>query len=223
MSKAVENQPLMIKKAVEWIGQRKAGRAVLPLLPDVPAARRRSCPRRSIVGKSGAQDLVKKDPKYGDWVYQGDAMLGQILDALERNDLADNTLIIATSDNGAEHRAYAPLRESKRSIYEGGHRVPFVARWPGKVKPGSVNDHTICLNDLMATAAEIVGAKTPDNAGEDSVSLLPEFLGTAKTAAREATVHQSSDRRPGDPAGAVEAGLSQERPARTLQPRGRPQ
>ena len=62
-------------------------------------------------------------------------MLGQILDALERNKLADNTLVIATSDNGAEHRAYAPLRESKRSIYEGGHRVPFVARWPGRSRP----------------------------------------------------------------------------------------
>jgi arylsulfatase A-like enzyme len=143
------------------------------------------------LGKSGAQDVAKKDPKYGDWVFQGDAMLGEIMAALERNKLADNTLIIATADNGAEGRVYAPLRESKRSIYEGGHRVPFIARWPGKVKPGSVNDHTVCLNDLMATAAEIVGAKLPANAGEDSVSLLPELLGTAKGGVREATVHQS--------------------------------
>jgi arylsulfatase A-like enzyme len=119
-------------------------------------------------------------------------MLGKILEALERNHLAENTLIIVTSDNGAEHRAYAPLRNSKRSIYEGGHRVPFVVRWPGKVKPGSVNDHTVCLNDLMATAAEIVGSKIPDNAGEDSVSLIPELLGTATSGTREATVHQSS-------------------------------
>jgi arylsulfatase A-like enzyme len=118
-------------------------------------------------------------------------MLGKIVEALERNKLADNTLIIATSDNGAEHRAYEPLRESKRSIYEGGHRVPFVARWPNKVKPGSVNDHTICLNDLMATAAEIVNAKIPDNAGEDSVSLIPELLGKVTSGTREATLHQS--------------------------------
>jgi arylsulfatase A-like enzyme len=67
-------------------------------------------------------------------------------------------------DNGADHRAYAPLRESKRSIYEGGHRVPFVARWPGKVKPGSMNDHTICLNDLLATAAELVGGRVEEAA-----------------------------------------------------------
>ena len=187
----VENQPLMIKKAVEWIGQRKQGEPFflyfplgIPHEPIVPAP--------DYVGKSGAQDMVKQDPKYGDWLGQGDAMLGQLLDALERNHLADNTLVIATSDNGAEHRAYEPLRESKRSIYEGGHRVPFIARWPGRVKPGSVNDHTVCLNDLMATAAEIVGAKLPANSGEDSVSLLPEFSGTAKNGAREATVHQSA-------------------------------
>ncbi len=134
---------------------------------------------------------MKKDPKYGDWLYQGDAMLGQIMAVLEEHKLADNTLIIATSDNGAEQRAYEPLRESKRSIYEGGHRVPFVARWPGKVKTGTVNKHPICLNDLLATAAEIVGAKVPDNAGEDSVSLVPELLGTTPNSPREGTIHQS--------------------------------
>jgi len=67
-----------------------------------------------------------------------------------------------------------------------------LARWPGKVKAGSVNDHTICLNDLMATAAEIAGANIPDAAGDDSVSLIPELLGTTKNGTREATVHQSS-------------------------------
>ena len=187
----VENQPLMAKKALEWIDQRKAGEPFflyyplgIPHEPIVPSA--------DFGGKSGALDLVKNDPKYGDWLYQGDAMLGQLLEALDKNKFADNTLIIVTSDNGAEHRAYEPLRESKRSIFEGGHRVPFIARWPGKVKPGSVNDHTVCLNDLMATAAEIVNAKVPDNAGEDSVSLIPELFGTTTTGAREATVHQSA-------------------------------
>lgn len=187
----VENQPLMAKKAVEWIDQRNAGEPFflyyplgIPHEPIVPSA--------EFTGKSGARDLVKKDPKYGDWLYEGDAFLGKILEALKRNRLAENTLIIVTSDNGAEHRAYEPLRESKRSIYEGGHRVPFLARWPGMVKPGSVNNHTVCLNDLLATAAEITGAKIPDNAGEDSVSLIPELLGTAKDGTREATVHQSA-------------------------------
>ena len=187
----VENQPLMAKKAVEWLDQRKAGEPFFlyyPLgIPHEPIV-----PSEEYVGKSGAEDVVKKDPKYGDWLYEGDAFLGKIMEALERNHLAENALIITTSDNGAEHRAYAPLRESKRSIYEGGHRVPFVVRWPGKVKPGSVNDHTVCLNDLTATAAEITGAKIPDNAGEDSVSLLPDLLGTSINGTREATVHQSA-------------------------------
>jgi len=187
----VDNQPLMLKKAIEWLDQRKAGEPFFlyfPMgIPHEPIV-----PSPDFTGKSGAQDLVRKDPKYGDWLFQGDAMLGRILEALDRNKLADNTFIIATSDNGAEHRAYAPLRDSKRSIYEGGHRVPFVARWPGKVKPGSLNDHTICLNDLMATAAEIVGTKLPDDAGEDSVSLIPELLGTTTSGVREATVHQSA-------------------------------
>jgi arylsulfatase A len=188
----VENQPLMIKKAVEWIGQRKKDEPFFLYFPMCPP-HHPVVPAPEYAGKSGAQDLVKKDPKYGDWVYQGDAMLGQLMQALEAKGLADNTLIIATADNGAEGRSYAPLRESKRSIYEGGHRVPYVVRWPGKVKPGSTNDHTICLNDLMATAAEIVGAKLPANAGEDSVSLLPELLGTSPTPAHETTVHQSME------------------------------
>jgi arylsulfatase A-like enzyme len=186
-----ENQPAMLKKAVEWLDQRKVDEPFflyfplgIPHEPIVPSA--------EFAGRSGAKDLVKNDPKYGDWLFQGDAMLGKIMDALERNKLADNTLIIATSDNGAEHRAYEPLRDSKRSIHEGGHRVPFIARWPGKVKPGSVNDHTICLNDLIATASEIVGAKIPDDAGEDSVSLIPELCGTTTSGTREATVHQSA-------------------------------
>jgi arylsulfatase A-like enzyme len=188
---AADNQPLMAQKAVEWLDRRKPGEPFflyfplgIPHEPIVPAP--------EFAGRSGAADLVRKDPKYGDWLFEGDALLGRILEALERNHLAENTLVIVTSDNGAEHRAYAPLRDSKRSIYEGGHRVPYVVRWPGKVKPGSTNDHTICLNDLMATAAELTGAKIPPAAGEDSVSLVPELLGTATGSAREATIHQSA-------------------------------
>jgi arylsulfatase A len=188
---AVENQPLMIAKAVEWIDERKKHNEPFFLYFPMCPPHEPLVPASEYVGKSGAADVVKKSPHYSDWVYQGDAMLGQLLEALERNQLAENTLVIATSDNGAEQRSFAPLRDSKRSIYEGGHRVPYVVRWPGKVRPGAVNEHMVCLNDLLATAAEIVGAKLPDNAGEDSVSLLGEYLGTAENAAREATVHQS--------------------------------
>jgi arylsulfatase A len=181
----VEVQPLMAKKAVEYIDQRaKDGKPFfiyqplsIPHMPHVPA--------KEFEGKSG-------QGVYGDWIYEGDWVVGQIVEALRRNGLAASTLIIASSDNGAEGREYPPLRGSKRSIYEGGHREPFVARWPGKIRPGTVCEDTVCLNDLLATCAEIVGAKVPDNAGEDSVSILPHLLGAAKGPVREATVHQSS-------------------------------
>ena len=188
--KDVENQPLMIRKAIDWIDQRTPNEPFFLYFPMCPP-HTPVVPSPEFQGQSHAVDLVKNDPKYGDWVYQGDAMLGQIMDALERNQLSENTLIVAASDNGAEQRAYQPLRESKRSIYEGGHRVPFIARWPGRITPGSKNDHTVCLNDLMATAADIVGSQLPDNAGEDSVSLVPELLEATGRPVRDTTIHQS--------------------------------
>ena len=184
----VETQPLLARRAVGFLDDpartAKPFFLYLPLCPPhTPIA-----PAPEFVGKSGTQG---KESKYGDWMYEGDWVLGQVLESLERQKLADNTLIMVSSDNGAAGRSYAPLRGAKTSIYVGGHREPFVARWPGKIKPGSVCDDTICLNDLMATCAEIVGAKLPDNAGEDSVSILPDLLGTAKKPVREATIHQS--------------------------------
>jgi len=181
---AVAVQPFLAQRTVAYIEERaKAGGPFFlyvplctPHMPHVPAA--------DFQGKSGTDN-------YGDWMLQGDAVVGQILATLERHQLASNTLVIVTSDNGAEHRRYPPLRESKRSIYEGGHRVPFVARWPGKIKAGTICPDVICLTDLMATAAEITGAKLPANAAEDSVSILPDLLGTARAPVREATVHQS--------------------------------
>jgi arylsulfatase A-like enzyme len=192
---AVENQPLMIEKTVQWLDERKSDEPFFLYFPMCPP-HKPIVPSAEFVGQSRVKDIVGKDPKYGDWILQGDAMLGQILDALKRNGLEQNTLVIATSDNGAEHRAYAPLRESKRSIYEGGHRVPFVASWPGKIKPGTKNDSPICLNDLFATCAAIVGKKLPDSAAEDSESILPALLGFEIPQSREqlprAIVHQSS-------------------------------
>ncbi|MCK5174390.1 MAG: sulfatase-like hydrolase/transferase, partial [Planctomycetes bacterium] len=81
---------------------------------------------------------------------------------------------------------------AKADVYEGGHRIPFIAKWPGKIKPGSTSNETICLTDLMATAADIANYKLPDNAGEDSVSILPVLLGEKHSKPlREATVHHS--------------------------------
>jgi arylsulfatase A-like enzyme len=194
-----EQQPMNLRKAVEWIEQRDPKKPFFLYFPVCPP-HYPVAPVAEFIGQSGGVDVAGKaaglkgqaDPEhYPDWLFQGDASLGEIMRVLESRGLADNTLLMVTSDNGAEHRAYAPLRESKRSIYEGGHRVPFIARWPGKVPPGTTWKHPVCLNDLMATAAEITGAKLPPNAGEDSISFLPALLGQSDGPTREATIHQS--------------------------------
>ena len=122
---------------------------------------------------------------------QGDATVGAILDSLDRNQISENTLVIVSSDNGAANHVYAPLRGAKTTIWEGGHRVPFFARWKGTIKAESTCDNTVCLNDLMATCAGLLETKVPDNACEDSVSFLPALLGKTNGSLREATVHQS--------------------------------
>lgn len=189
--KDVETQPRLAKKAVEFLDdparKRRPFFLYLPLCPPhTPIV-----PGPEFVGRGGT---AGREGAYRDWIYQGDWVLGQVLEALDRQKLADNTLIMVSSDNGAAGRAYAPLRGAKSSIYEGGHRVPFVARWPGRIKPGAVCDDAICLTDLMATCAQVVGAKLPDDAAEDSVSILPHLLGTANGPAREATIYQAPNR-----------------------------
>jgi arylsulfatase A-like enzyme len=140
---------------------------------------------------------------YADFVMQTDQAVGQLLETLDRLGLAENTLVVLTSDNGCSpqadfpallakgHNPSARFRGHKADIYEGGHRVPFIVRWPGRVKPGSVSDQVICLTDVLATCAEVVGASLPAGAGEDSVSLVPVLLGRAETPVHEAVVHHS--------------------------------
>ena len=186
--KGIENQPMMIKKALEYLDERaKEDEPFFLYFPMCPP-HSPIVPAEKFVGKSG---MSGKEGKYGDWVYQGDHMLGQIMEALKRNGQDKNTLLIATGDNGAAGRTYAPLRNNKSSIYEGGHREPFVARWPGKIKPGSSSDQVICLNDLFATCADILGKDLPPDAAEDSVSVLAALESKDKGPIREATVHQA--------------------------------
>ena len=165
-----------------------------PHFPVVPSAEFR--------GKSEAGD-------YGDFVVQVDAAVGQVLDALKRAGVAGETIVIFTSDNGPEitnevrigaydrirkydHASMGELRGAKRDAWEGGHRVPFLVRWPGQVPAGTVSDETICHVDLMATLAAVLGMKLPADAGEDSFNLLPAWI-TEKgdKRIREATVHHS--------------------------------
>jgi len=126
-----------------------------------------------------------------------------VLTALEEAGMAENTLLIFASDNGpvwhpADVQGLGPdsaggLRGMKSDAWEGGHRMPFIVRWPGKIKAGAVSDETMCHVDFMATVAAMLGAKLPDHAAEDSVNVLPVLLGDALAApAREATVHHSA-------------------------------
>jgi arylsulfatase A len=188
--------PTLTARAVEFI-QRQAGAAspfflYLPLnSPHTPIV-----PAMEWLGRSGLNE-------YADFVMQTDAAVGQILAALDRTGAATNTLVIFTSDNGCSpsakfeelaakgHQPSGPWRGTKADIFEGGHRVPFFVRWPGRVQAGATSDQIICLGDLMATCAEILGAKLPDDAGEDSVSFLPALLGTDRLPLRDALVQHS--------------------------------
>ena len=133
----------------------------------------------------------------GDQVVLVDWSVGQILDALDRLRLGDNTLVIVSSDNGPlpgvrGHKSAGDWRGHKSHIWEGGHRVPFIARWPAKIKPGTTSKEVICLTDLMATCAAVVGTELPANAGQDSYNVLPALLcERLDKPVRDAIVHHS--------------------------------
>lgn len=133
-------------------------------------------------GKSGLNP-------YGDFVMETDAVVGHLLEALEESPAANSTIVVFTSDNGCApyigaeeleargHHPSGPLRGYKSDAWEGGHRVPFIVRWPGVVEPGSVCGQLVHQADLLATMAEILGTQLAGNEGEDSFSLLPLFQG----------------------------------------------
>lgn len=140
---------------------------------------------------------------YADFVMQTDDTVGRVLATLKTAGVVDDTLVVFTSDNGCAayigakdleargHYPSGPLRGYKADAWEGGHRVPFIARWPGKVRPGSTCDQTVGSVDLLATFAEILGVTLPASAGEDSLSLWPLLKGE-NTPLHEGVVHQSS-------------------------------
>ncbi len=141
---------------------------------------------------------------HGDFIFEMDHVVGELMKTLEQLGVADNTLVMFSSDNGPEvptviamrrdhqHDGPRPWRGMKRDQWEGGHRVPFIARWLGKIAPGSTNDQTICLTDVMATCGAIAGAKLPNAAAEDSYNILPALLGEqADGPVRRYTLHQT--------------------------------
>ena len=152
---------------------------------------------------------------YGDFIMESDDCIGRVLQALEAHGIDDNTLVIATSDHGPAsyaglqrkavagqvreleelgHHPSGPYRGYKFSAYEGGLRVPFVARWPRLISPGKTCDALVGLNDLMATVAEIAGVGLDDNQGPDSVSFLPLLKDAAVESPRSSLVLQSTRR-----------------------------
>ena len=146
-----------------------------------------------------------KAGQHGDFIFEFDSVVGEIMAALDRLGIADNTLLMVTSDNGPEvcsvvnmrqdyqHDGARPWRGVKRDNWEGGHRIPFIVRWPEAVKAGRKTDQTSCLCDIMTTCASLVGAHLPDNAAEDSFDLLPVLLGEQPEARpiRTYTLHQT--------------------------------
>jgi arylsulfatase A-like enzyme len=133
---------------------------------------------------------------HGDFILEFDGIVGELIRELETLGLAENTLVLVSSDNGPEttsvihmradhhHDGARPWRGLKRDSWEGGHRVPLIVRWPGRVKPGSTSDQPVCLTDVMATLAAITGFELPREAAEDSFNLLPVWEGKATAPVR---------------------------------------
>lgn len=174
--------PTLAVKSAEYIKEQskkdKPFFLYVPLTsPHTPIA-----PSKKFLGKSGIS-------KYADFVIETDWVVGHIVEAIDKAGIADNTMVIFTTDNGTAtacsfktlekhgvdlHNHY---RGHKSQIYEGGHRLPFIVRWPGVVKAGSTCGQTICHTDLIATVADMFGVTLGDNAGEDSYSILGLLTG----------------------------------------------
>ena len=164
-----------------------------PICPHLPLS-----PNKEFLGSSGAG-------LYGDFVVELDASVGAIINTLKETGQLKNTLIIFTSDNGPERWAYERTQETghfsmgdwrglKRDVWEGGHRVPFIAHWPERVNAGSVSNELVSLVDFMATAAAITGYELPAEAAEDSYDVLPALTGKdLKAPIRESAIYHASN------------------------------
>lgn len=190
--KAVNVLPKITEEAARWIQSAKDKPYFLYM--PLPAPHTPSLPGEEWAGRSQLN-------AYADYVMQVDASVGAVLKAIESSGNADRTLIFFTSDNGCSPQARIPelrskghdpcagFRGTKADLWEGGHRVPFLVRWPGKIAAGSSSDATVCLTDIFATCAEITQSRVPETAGEDSVSILPALRG--EKGARETLVSHS--------------------------------
>ena len=188
--------PTWAKKADHYIRGRAAANEPFFLYLPMTSPHTPLSVNKPWIGKSGLNNL------YADLVMETDDVFGRVLRSLDKYKVADNSLVIFASDNGCAHYIGAkemeaqghfpsgPYRGYKSDVWDGGHRIPCIARWPGVIRPGTQCDHIVCLSDLMATSAEFVGAALPDDTGEDSVSMMPLFRETGATI-RTTVVHHS--------------------------------
>ena len=186
--------PKLKDKTVEWIGQQRGSATPFFLYVPFNSPHAPIVPTKEWTGKSQAGG-------YGDFMAMTDGACGEILAALDKNGFRENTIVIFTADNGAEsyayervrnfkHRSSGPLRGVKRDLWEGGHRVPAIVRWPGVVKPGAVSDALVSQVDFMATFAAITGFKLPAGAAEDSHDLTRVWQENAPSP-RRSIVHNT--------------------------------
>ncbi len=176
---------VFLKKSQEFLRRHVQKKPNQPffLLHSMQAVHLPSFPADQFKGKSGAGP-------HGDFILEMDWIVGQLMKTLDELGVSENTIVMFGSDNGPEvpttiamrrdhkHDGARPWRGVKRDQWEGGHRTPFIVRWPGNVKAGSTSDQLVSLTDVFATLAAVVGKKLPNNAAEDSYNMLPVLNGT---------------------------------------------
>ena len=192
---AIEVLDKLAAESVQYISEYESEKPLFIYMP-LPSPHTPIVPTEKWQGKSGIG-------KYGDFMMQTDELVGQVVAALDAKGLSKNTLLIVTSDNGCSkradfknleshgHFASAQFRGSKADLWDGGHRVPFLVKWPEVIKAGTISDVLTCQTDLLATCAEIVGKTLPENAGEDSESILPILEGGTVEFSRKGLIHHS--------------------------------
>lgn len=196
----VQVLPELRDQALTYLKQRHEAETKEPFFLYLPL----TSPHTPVVPTGGAKGLSQAGD-YGDFVAQTDQVVGTVLDALDTLELRNKTIVIVTSDNGSTepteamvasfgHRPNYHFRGRKSDVWEGGHHVPFIVRWPGVVAAGSTSAETTCLTDLLATVADILDKPLPEKTAMDSVSMLPALRGEAlEKPLRDFTVHHSID------------------------------
>jgi arylsulfatase A len=188
--------PTITYKTIKFINENSKGDQPFFVYMPLSAPHTPILPTDEFKGKSGL------DNPYGDFVLMVDWVVGEVIKKLEQQGIAENTILIFTSDNGCSNQAdfdqlatkgHNPsyvFRGHKADIFEGGHRVPFIVRWPSEVQPGKSNQ-LLCTTDLFATVADVLDTQLEDNVAEDSYSFLSAIKVKSNLETRQSIVHHS--------------------------------